>query len=111
MKEITHVKKRNGEIVSFDIDRIARAVDKAFESVETINPDLIDDLTQQIKVVIFNKFEGVGIPSVEEIQDIVEIILINNNLPEIAKNYILYRHERSKLRQTTTHDIEALISN
>jgi len=98
MAPITQIKKRSGEVVHFDTSKIAQAVKKAFISVGNDNFSLIENLSEQVLNVLNNKFEGKGIPSVEDIQDIVEIILIHNDLPQVAKAYILYRQTRDQAR-------------
>lgn len=98
MSPITQIKKRSGEVVQFDTAKIAHAIKKAFTSVGNDNFSLIENLSEQVLNVLNNKFEGKGIPSVEDIQDIVEIILIHNDLPQVAKSYIIYRQNRAQAR-------------
>ncbi len=92
--EISKVKKRNGQIVSFSRDKIRTVIYKAFLSVG--KNDLIDKITEE---VIIELKTVDGIINVEEIQDIVEHILIKNNLPEVAKSYILYRKKMDEIRE------------
>jgi len=99
MAPITRVKKRSGEVVDFTASKIKKAISKAFESVDNNNFTLIDNLAEQVVNVLNNKFEGRGVPSVEDIQDIVEIILIHNDLPQVAKNFILYRAKQGDKRE------------
>ncbi len=98
MAPVTKIKKRNGDIVDFNAGKIKSAVTKAFQSVDNNNFSLIDNLSEQVVNVLNNKFEGKGMPSVEDVQDIVEIILIHNDLPQIAKSFILYRAKQHDKR-------------
>ena len=107
MTQISQVKKRSGDVVPFDQHRIYSAISKAFASVGNNNIILVQKISDQVVNVMNNKFAGKGIPSVEEIQDIVETLLITNNLPQIAKNFIVYRYEHSKSRGTTLDTEEA----
>lgn len=92
--EISKVKKRNGQIVSFSRDKIRNVIYKAFLSVG--KNGLVDKITEEVISELETKK---GIIKVEEIQDIVEHILIKNNLPEIAKSYILYRKKMEEIRE------------
>lgn len=98
---IDNIKKRSGEIVAFDKSKIESAVRKCFEQVEHDN---IEDDAKKIakkvdkRSVKFAKEHAGFIPTVEEIQDMVEFELMKNGFFEAAKAYILYRQERVKDR-------------
>ncbi len=94
---ITHIRKRNGTITSFNKNKIANAIYKALVATSRPDHNLADELTNGV-IAKLHKQGSVSIPSVEDIQDIVESTLIENGYSEIAKSYILYRHERRKLR-------------
>ena len=95
---INYVQKRDGSIVTYDRSKIEVAIKSAMKAV---NVDLTSEnyLTDQVEKVLLeiNK----AIPTVEEIQDIVETILIRENIPTVAKAYILYRKERKDRREKT----------
>jgi ribonucleoside-diphosphate reductase alpha chain len=99
---ITHIRKRDGRVVDFAKSKISNAIYKAL--VATGKPDyrLTETLTNKVvrKMVHhgYSSTEISGIPSVEDVQDIVESILIEEGLSDTAKAYILYRHERRKIR-------------
>ncbi|HHW79856.1 MAG TPA: anaerobic ribonucleoside triphosphate reductase, partial [Acholeplasmataceae bacterium] len=101
--------KRDGRKVHFDALKIRNAIEKAVFSVGKEGIDL-DKLTSEVIDLVSTKFSKTT-PTVENIQDIVEEVLMNNQLSEIAKAYILYREERSRLRNQqnrlmkTFHDI------
>ena len=88
------VEKRNGSIVDFQEDKIVTAVCKAMAETET---GLDQELAEQIASDTFKEFEDSTHVNIEMIQDFVEIQLMKTR-PEVAKQYILYRFERAKLR-------------
>ena len=97
------IMKRDGRIVPFSADKISSAMRKAF--VATSNPvseSVIEKLTQQVLENIDRDFPGNAAPSVEDIQDMVEAALIQNGFVRTAKSYILYRAERSRVREMNT---------
>ncbi len=93
------VKKRNGNLVEFDKDRIANAIKKAVvSSGEKISSSVFDDLMDTIVSEVENQFTTKS-PSVEEIQDIVERSIVKKGLYELSKEYILYRAKRNQERE------------
>lgn len=98
---ITKIKKRDGREAAFNIEKIANAVFRASSSV--IETDYADALKLAARVAMRaeEEFEGTT-PTVEQVQDIVELVLIENGWSETAKAYILYRAERTRLREMNT---------
>ena len=96
---ITQIRKRSGEIVDFTQDKITSAIFKATEAVGKPDKKLAEKLSSQVVKILNEKFHSRSIPAVEEIQDIVEEILIKNRQIKIAKSYILYRDQRTRLRE------------
>ncbi len=97
---IKTIVKRDGREVNFSIDKIANAVYMAAQA--TGGKDYAVSLDIANQVVDYIKSQGIEKPSVEEIQDAVEKILIENGHARTAKVYILYRSERSKVRDMNT---------
>ena len=95
---ISKIKKRSGEIVDFDKTKIVSAISNAAESVGILDKELPEQLSEQVVNKLQEKFHSRSIPAVEEVQDVVEEVLIENKRIKIAKNYILYRDQRSRLR-------------
>ncbi len=93
-----YIIKRSGQKVNFNAAKIREAIRKAGNAVddEELTEDKIVNLTNQV----LDKIPTDSIPTVEQVQDLVEEVLIANDLPKTSKAYILYRAERSKLRQT-----------
>ncbi|MDO9399432.1 MAG: ribonucleoside triphosphate reductase [bacterium] len=96
---IIQIRKRSGEIVDFNKEKIVSAISKAIEAVGKPNQDLAHNLSNQVMVILSEKFHARSIPAVEEIQDIVEEMLIQNRQIKAAKAYILYRDQRARLRE------------
>lgn len=89
--------KRDGRVVVFDADRIETALKRCFNSLSRRSVIPTSELTQQTVNIVAAKYEQ---PTVEQIQDIVEMVLLAAGEYEAAKHYILYRAERAKLRMT-----------
>ncbi len=96
---IGEIRKRNGTIVSFNKDKISSAIFKALAVADKEDHGLADELTGYVvERLVEHGFSASRQPSVEDIQDLVESTLIEKGYSEIAKAFILYRHERRKLR-------------
>ncbi len=96
---IYKVQKRNGGIVDFDMAKIEYAIEKAAESVEKKDAVKAHTLAEAVYHKLEERFED-GIPSVEQIQDLVEEVLIDFDYADIAKAYILYREKRREVRES-----------
>ncbi|MEM4726423.1 MAG: ATP cone domain-containing protein, partial [Nitrososphaerales archaeon] len=92
---LSTVRKRDGRIVPFDRLKIANAIYKAAKSVNEGDLNVADELSLKVVKVLEEKYKNGGIPTVEEIQDVVETTLINDGYAKVAKAYILYRQERA----------------
>jgi uridine kinase len=95
---ITHVIKRNGAVVPFNQERITHAIYRAAVAVGGRDRSIAERLSGQVVEILERTYPPGKIPSVEEIQDVVEKVLIENGHARTAKAYILYRDERSRLR-------------
>lgn len=103
-KTIAHIKKRNGTIVNFEQSKISNAIYKALVAAGKPDYNLSELLASKLihKILKSGYLESLHkdhVLSVEDVQDMVESILIEEGLAETAKAYILYRHERRKLRE------------
>jgi uridine kinase len=104
MGQITHVIKRTGAVVPFNRERITNAIYRAAVAVGGRDRSVAEDLADQVVAILEDTVSPGGTPTVEEIQDIVERVLIRNDHARTAKAYILYREERSRHRRSgTTH--------
>ena len=96
---IAEIRKRNGKVTNFNKDKITNAIYKALAATSEPDRDLAEDLTDGVLNKLLQQgFSSSNPPSVEDIQDMVESTLIDRGYSEIAKAYILYRHERRKIR-------------
>ncbi len=98
--KITHVKKRSGTIVPFNKERIANAIYRAAVAVGGRDKEKAEELSLEVVKLLNENFSEKDIPSIEDIQDIVEKVLIENGHAKVAKEYILYREEAAKRRDT-----------
>jgi anaerobic ribonucleoside-triphosphate reductase len=98
---ITKIKKRDGREVPFNIEKIANAIFKAANAAG--GKDYATALSLAEKVVEYIETElDKRVPTVEEIQDAVEKVLIENGHARTAKEFILYRAERTRVREMNT---------
>ncbi len=99
MPQITQLKKRDNSIVPFDIKKISQAIFKAAEAVGGNDMNEANRLAQIVEKELNEKFKPSSIPSVEEVQDLVEKVLIESGHAKTAKAYILYREHRRHARE------------
>lgn len=93
--------KRDGRKVEFCKQKIDNAIKKAFIACNIIKPDS-EIQSLGCEVVERLKSEGMTSPGVEDIQDMVEAVLVDHGFVRVAKAYILYRAERTRIRQAGT---------
>lgn len=101
MNTVTKIKKRDGRIVEFDRDKIAEAIFKAAQVLGGRDRDMAEELAIEVEAYLCDKYAD-KVPTVEEIQDAVEKIMIENGHARTAKEYILYRAERTRMRDMNT---------
>src|SRR6478672_678590 len=96
------IKKRDGRVVSFGQSKISNAIYKALVATGradyAVSDRLADEVVQKMIQHGYRSSEITAISRVEDVQDMVESILIEEGFSETAKAYILYRHERRKIR-------------
>ena len=96
---ITDIRKRNGAVTAFNKDKISNAIFRALAATSKADRVLADQLAENVVDKLVDQgFTSSRTPTVEDIQDIVESTLIDSGNSDIAKAYIVYRHERRKLR-------------
>jgi len=102
--KITEIKKRDGRIADFDKEKIAEAIFKALTATNKGGRGVARRLANKVVDFLNKRFvtkKGeVKVPTVENVQDIVEEILILEDLTETAKSFILYREQRRRIRET-----------
>ncbi len=99
MSKITNIEKRSGAIVAFNTDRITNAIYRAAVAVGGRDRATAENLSREVVQTLEEQTPPGGVPTVEQIQDIVEKVLIENGHAKVAKAYILYRAERAQHRQ------------
>lgn len=106
--KIEKVVKRDGRIADFDKEKIIQAIFKALTATEQGGKGIARRLTNKVVDFLNKRFPAQNksiidkkeIPSVEDIQDIVEEVLILEDLTDTAKAYILYREQRRRIRES-----------
>ncbi len=93
------VRKRNGSVVDFQLDKITTAIRKAFDATDTqYTEDVLEKISLRVVADFQKKIDDQTI-FIEDIQDSVEKILVDLGFSQVAKAYILYRKQREKMRQ------------
>jgi len=106
--QIKKIQKRNGRIVDFKKEKIAKAIFKAITATGETPGERAKELSDKVVRILNRRFKKEEIPTVEQIQDIVEEVLISENLAETAKAYILYREKRRQVREAVKASEEAV---
>ena len=101
MEQIRQIIKRDGRTVEFNVDKIAEAIYKAAQVLGGRDYDMARFLARQVEVYLVEICHN-EIPTVEQIQDAVEKVLIENGHARTAKEFILYRAERTRVRDMNT---------
>jgi len=96
---VKFVRKRDGRLEPFDQERIAKAIWKAAKAVSGKDRGLAKRLSSRVVVLLQKRFGEDGVPTVEEIQDLVEKVLIEDGHARTAKAYILYRKQHQDIRE------------
>lgn len=96
---IEYIVKRDGRLVPFNEKKIADAIFKSALAVGGEDRSLADELAVVVTMFLEKKYAG-QMPSIEDIQDIVEKVLIETGHAKTAKAYILYRDKRTRIRES-----------
>jgi anaerobic ribonucleoside-triphosphate reductase len=101
LRKVEFIRKRNGQVVAFDQEKITNAIWAAVQAVGGRDFEKAKKVAVQVVRGIRRKYEDGSVPSVEHVQDIVEKILIENGHAKVAKAYILYREQHKNIREVT----------
>ena len=104
---LTKIIKRDGREVEFDRTKIADAIYKAAQVLGGNDYEMAKDLAAQVEAYVEAKLQN-KTPTVEQVQDAVEHTLIENGHARTAKEYILYRAERTRVREMNTRLMKTL---
>lgn len=106
MHKISHVIKRQGNQVPYDRDRITTAIFRALVSTGDNDRQLADQLSLQVEQILLAGYTGTAVPTIEDIQDIVEKVLFEEGHSETAHAYMEYRQKRAQARATRAYSFE-----
>jgi len=111
-RKISKIRKRDGRTVDFDQEKITKAVWAAAQAVGGRDRSLAERLSDQVVAILEQRFPA-KTPTVENVQDIVEKVLIEDGHARTAKAYILYRKQHETLRKikTTFLEVERIVSD
>ena len=99
------VKKRNGTLAEFEPKKITEAMRKSFEWMHVhITPEKLEEMTSVVLTELEQRF-GDQTPSVENIQDLVEFTLMREGHFAVARHYIVYRYEHTKIRDEKQQEV------
>ena len=98
---VSSIRKRDARIVPFDVNKIAQAIFRAASSQGGKDYVLSLKIAAEVLERLNEQFED-AVPDVEQVQDLVEKTLIKSGHARTAKAYILYRHQRTKIREMNT---------
>lgn len=104
---LSKIRKRDGQVVNFDQEKITVAIYKAAESVGGRDRKLAQQLSDKVVEQLKMQFDSTHLPTVEEVQDTVEKILIENGNAKTAKAYILHRQRRKDVRESRSRLLDA----
>ncbi len=96
---IEKIKKRDGKIVPFNKEKISNAIWKAARSVGGKDRSLAEKLADEVVKLLEKSIKPGEIPTVEQVQDIVEKVLVENGHYKTAKAYITYRKKKEEIRK------------
>lgn len=100
---ITQIRKRDGRTVPFNVEKIAQAIFKAAQSVGGSDYNTSLELADEVCDMIEVKYGKKYVPTVEQVQDLVEKVLMEEGHARTAKSYILYRSSRTRAREMNTN--------
>jgi len=95
---LNQIKKRTGQIVPFDANKITLAITKAGKETSEFDEKTAKRLTLKV-IHLLNQTKSKEVPTVEEIQDIVEEVLLASPFKKTAKAYVIYRENHANIRE------------
>ncbi len=102
---IKNIKKRNGDIVAFDAKKISVAISKAFIAVRGgIEETKLKEISDLVLAELSKKFDG-KVPGVEDVQDVTERAIMQTGFFDVARAYIVYRYEHTKIREQKKEEV------
>ncbi len=96
---ILKIRKRDNRVETFDVNKITNALCKAGNATGEFNEEIAKKLTIRVINIIQQTVMENNIPTVEDVQDIVEDVLITSQFKKTAKAYIIYREQHARIRE------------
>ncbi|MCG2686469.1 ribonucleoside triphosphate reductase [Candidatus Parcubacteria bacterium] len=100
VQPVTKIQKRDGRVVPFKREKIVKAIFAAAKSSGEFGIREAQRLAKLVNRELDEVFDGHRVPTVEQIQDFVEKVLVGADHYQTAKAYILYREQRTKIRES-----------
>jgi len=100
--KVEKIRKRDGSVEPFEPGKIARAIRGAMRELGRDDPQRAEALAGRVVGLMESEKEPTEVPSVEQVQDLVERVLVEERDPELAKAYILHRFRHAALREAKT---------
>jgi ribonucleoside-triphosphate reductase len=98
VEPFAQVRKRDGRLVPFDAAKITSAIRRAGQATGEFGEDVARQLTLRV-LALLQAMNQASTPSVEDVQDVVETVLLSSTFKRTAKAYILYRDQHARIRQ------------
>ncbi len=96
---IEKITKRSGAVVAFDAEKIIRAIEKAFAATRDSYDVMFSKTVADAVIALLESTFDDRVPTIEDVQDVVERTLADQGFFDVAKSYILYRNERARSRE------------
>ena len=97
---LEYIRKRDGRLTPFEGEKISSAIAKAVLAVGGADMDKAEQIGRQVIGILEVIYKDGRVPTVENVQDLVEKCLIENGHAKTAKSFILYRQQHATLRRT-----------
>ena len=105
--KIKFIIKRDGRVVKYDRSKITNAIVAAMTAIDQVDAVVAENVAREVEEMILAQYGEIS-PSVEQIQDLVQKVLISNNHSDVASEYIAYRTRRSMAREMETSLMKTL---
>jgi ribonucleoside-triphosphate reductase len=96
---IHQIRKRDGRLVPFNEQKIINAIYRALAAVGLTDLEQAQKIARRVHIILKAVYKSNQVPTVENVQDVVETTLMDEGHKDAAKQYIIYRAQHSKLRQ------------
>ncbi len=97
-EDLGYIRKRDGRIVPFNLDKITDAIFKSAKAVGGTSRDTAETVARSVQDILGIVYKDGRIPTVENVQDLVEKMLIERGHAKVAKAYIIYREQHRRIR-------------